>query len=195
MPGPLVSSAATSALMTTSLGEFPKQTLIAARARVKCGSCPSTSECVARAGSGRWRTWRRWIRAFDSWSRDRQTVMGGGPALETGADLSGNRKFESISLQQTVCLSPASVFEGREPRLSARLCAAGLATGSSETRSGFHFVPTGGSISVWPVSSAAVPLMWSARMPRWSKVGPSPGIKCGRSLNSDRAQVKPSMVR
>src|ERR1700719_3779333 len=56
MPGPLVSSAATSALMTTSLGEFPKQTLIAARARVKCGSCPSTSECVARAGSGRWRT-------------------------------------------------------------------------------------------------------------------------------------------
>src|ERR1700730_6577821 len=85
MPGPLVSSAATSALMTTSLGEFPKQTLIAARARVKCGSCPSTSECVARVGSGRWRTWRRWIRAFDSWSRDRQTVMGGGPALENGS--------------------------------------------------------------------------------------------------------------
>src|SRR5260370_9418484 len=42
--------------MTTSLGEFPKQTLITARARVKCGSCPSTSECVARAGSARWRT-------------------------------------------------------------------------------------------------------------------------------------------
>src|ERR1700720_3643590 len=52
MPGPLVSSAATSALMATSLDEFPKQTLIAARARVKYGSCPSTSECVARAGSG-----------------------------------------------------------------------------------------------------------------------------------------------
>src|SRR5258706_7955835 len=102
MPGPLVSSAATSALMTTSLGEFPKQTLIAARARVKCGSCPSTSECVARAGSGRWRTWRRWIRTFDSWSRDRQTVMGGGPALETGEDLSGNRRFESITLHQRV---------------------------------------------------------------------------------------------
>src|SRR6202035_5040448 len=106
MPGPLISSAETSALMTTSLGEFPKQTLIAARARVKCGSCPSTSECVARAGSGRWRTWRRWIRTFDSWSRDRQTVMGGGPALETGADLSGNRKFEPISLQRRVSCEP-----------------------------------------------------------------------------------------
>jgi hypothetical protein len=30
----------------------------------------------------------------------------------------------------SVSLSPASAFEGREPRLSARLCAAGLATGS-----------------------------------------------------------------
>ena len=28
---------------------------------------------------------------------------------------SGNRKFESISLQQTVCLSSAAAFEGREP--------------------------------------------------------------------------------
>src|SRR6202049_304804 len=26
-----------------------------------------------------------------------------------------NRKFESISLQQTVCLSPAAAFKGREP--------------------------------------------------------------------------------
>src|ERR1700736_3478806 len=34
----------------------------------------------------------------------------------------GYRWFESISLQQTVRLSPASVFEGREPRLSARVC-------------------------------------------------------------------------
>jgi hypothetical protein len=44
----------------------------------------------------------RWIRTFDSWSRDRQTVMGGGPAFETGADLSGNRRFESITLHQRV---------------------------------------------------------------------------------------------
>ena len=45
-----------------------------------------------------------------------------------------NRKFESTSLQRRVCLSPGAAFEDREPRLSARLCAAGLATGSAETR-------------------------------------------------------------
>src|ERR1700730_6297171 len=33
----------------------------------------------------------------------------------TTLTVAGNRKFESISLQQTVCLSPAVVFEGREP--------------------------------------------------------------------------------
>ena len=32
--------------------------------------------------------------------------MGGGPALETGADLSGNRRFESISLQRRVQCEP-----------------------------------------------------------------------------------------
>ena len=46
----------------------------------------------------------------------------------------GDRWFESIFLQRTVRLSPGAAFEGREPRLSARLCAAGLATGSAETR-------------------------------------------------------------
>src|ERR1700680_3734541 len=52
--------------------------------------------------------------------------------------LTGDRWFESISLQQTVRLSPASAFEGREPRLSARVCAAGLASGSAETRGAFR---------------------------------------------------------
>ena len=46
---------------------------------------------------------------------------------------SGDRKFESVSLQRRVRLSPGAVVEGREPRLSARLCAVGLATGSAET--------------------------------------------------------------
>src|SRR3984893_1979292 len=50
------------------------------------------------------------------------------------APFARNRKFESISLQRRVRLSPQAAFEGREPRLSARLCAAGLATGSAETR-------------------------------------------------------------
>src|SRR5882757_6035791 len=36
----------------------------------------------------------------------------------------GDRGFESRFLQQRVSLSAASVFEGREPRLSARVCAA-----------------------------------------------------------------------
>ena len=49
------------------------------------------------------------------------------------------RWFESISLQQTVRLSPASTFEGREPRLSARVSAAGLTTGSAETRRVFRY--------------------------------------------------------
>ena len=44
-----------------------------------------------------------------------------------------DRWFESISLQRRVRLSPGAAFGGREPRLSARLCAAGLATGSAET--------------------------------------------------------------
>ena len=52
---------------------------------------------------------------------------------------SGDRGFESRSLQQTVRLSPASTFEGRQPRLSARVCAAGLATGSAETRRVFRY--------------------------------------------------------
>src|SRR5215475_12906076 len=47
--------------------------------------------------------------------------------------------FESISLQRRVRLSPGAAFEGREPRLSARLCAAGLATGSAETRRVFRY--------------------------------------------------------
>src|ERR1700738_3757915 len=39
-----------------------------------------------------------------------------------------DRWFESGSLQRRVCLSPGAAFAGREPRLSAWLCAAGLAT-------------------------------------------------------------------
>jgi len=46
----------------------------------------------------------------------------------------GDRWFESTSLQRRVRLSPGAAFAGREPRLSARLCAAGLTTGSAETR-------------------------------------------------------------
>ena len=70
-------------------------------------------------------------------------------------------KFESSSLQQTVNLSPAATAERREPRLSARVCEAGLATGSAETRRAFHCTPIRRFISAGPYSSTAVPLMWS----------------------------------
>ena len=71
----------------------------------------------------------------------RETVK---PPWETGllsgkteADLLGNRRFESSSLQQTVSLSPAAAFEGREPRFSAPVWAAGLATRVSRDAPGF----------------------------------------------------------
>jgi hypothetical protein len=49
--------------------------------------------------------------------------------------LAGNRGFESTSLQQRVRLSPVWAFVGREARISARMCAAGLATGSGQHQS------------------------------------------------------------
>src|SRR6266550_1310561 len=73
-------------------------------------------------------------------------------------DLTLYRKFESISLQQRVCLSAASTFEGPEPRLSARVCAAGLATGSERRSACFDSAPTCGNVSVGPYSSTAVPV-------------------------------------
>jgi hypothetical protein len=109
---------------------------------------------------------------------------------------SRNRKFESSSLQQTVRLSPAAAFEGREPRFSARVWAAGLATGSAETRQVFHCGPTGGNISVGPYSSTAVPLRWSAKMPRRSRQSwVFSAVNVRVSLNSDRAYAKPSTIR
>jgi hypothetical protein len=51
----------------------------------------------------------------------------------------GDRGFESISLQRRVRLSLESAFVGQEPRLSARPCAADLATGSAETRRVFRY--------------------------------------------------------
>ena len=45
----------------------------------------------------------RWIRTSGSWSRDRQTVIGEVTAFsKPGADLLGNGRFESISLQRRV---------------------------------------------------------------------------------------------
>ena len=51
-----------------------------------------------------------------------------------------NQWFESISLQRRVCLSPQAARVRGEPRLSAEVCAAGLATGSAETRRLFRYL-------------------------------------------------------
>ena len=44
----------------------------------------------------------------------------------------GTEGSKSISLQRKIRLSPKSAFVGQEPRLSARVCAAGLASGSAD---------------------------------------------------------------
>jgi hypothetical protein len=69
------------------------------------------------------------------------------------------QKFESISLQQTVRLSPAATFERQEPGLSSQVCEVRLSKGSAETQQAFHCAPTGGNVSAGPYSSPAVPLM------------------------------------
>src|SRR4029077_17125210 len=60
-------------------------------------------------------------------------IAGSNGGSQKGLFLMRYRWFESISLQQRVCLSAASTFEGPKPRLFARVCAAGLAPGSAET--------------------------------------------------------------
>src|SRR5580704_1146932 len=99
---------------------------------------------------------------------------------ENAVLLTGDRKFESISLQQTVRLSPAATFERREPGLSPQVCEARLTTGSAETQQAFHSAPTGGNVSAGPYSSTAVPLMRSAAMPRRSERNQEfPGFSVG----------------
>jgi aryl-alcohol dehydrogenase-like predicted oxidoreductase len=62
-------------------------------------------------------------------------------------------------------------------RLSARVWAAGLTTGSAETRQAFHCAPTGGNVSAGPYSSTAVPLMRSAQCHDGpNEVRTSPGL-------------------
>ena len=75
---------------------------------------------------------RTGAKPFGIGSRDDEGIDG--PAKK----FAGYRWFESISLQQTVCLSPAAAFKGREPGFP-RVWAAGLATGSAETRRGFRY--------------------------------------------------------
>ena len=108
-------------------------------------------ECCARACNEFRAAQRQRIAATGS------SQMCGGAETSKLPNSAGDRGFESISLQRRVSLS-ASAFEGRGPRLSARVSAAGWATGSAETRTVFQFAPIGGIISVGPYSSTALPL-------------------------------------
>src|ERR1700730_13698897 len=58
----------------------------------------------------------------------------------------GDRWFESTSLQRRACLSPGAAFEGREPRLSARLCAVAWRPGRQRRAGWVKIAPTGGNI-------------------------------------------------
>jgi hypothetical protein len=61
------------------------------------------------------------------------------PERRNGAYLARNWKFEFISLQRRVCLSPQAALGRGEPRLSARVSAAAVAARSAETRKVFRY--------------------------------------------------------
>jgi len=82
-----------------------------------------------------------------------------------------NRKFESISLQQTVCLSPAVAFEGREPGFPRGFGQLAWRPGQQRLAGCFDIASTGGNISVGPYSSTAVRLVVA------------PGLTRGRSVD------------
>ena len=81
------------------------------------------------------------------------------------------RWFESISLQQTVSLSPVAAFEGREPGFPRGFGQLAWRPGQQRLGGGFDIASTGGNISVGPYSSTAVRLVVA------------PGLTRGRSLD------------
>src|SRR6202043_2826742 len=83
----------------------------------------------------------------------------------------GYRWFESISLQQTVCLSPAAAFKGREPGFPRGFGQLACRPGQQRLAGCFDIASTGGNISVGPYSSTAVRLVVA------------PGLTRGRSVD------------
>src|SRR5580704_15803394 len=82
-----------------------------------------------------------------------------------------NRKFESISLQQTVCLSPAAAFKGREPGFPRGFGQLACRPGQQRLAGCFDIASTGRNISVGRYSSTAVRLVVA------------PGLTRGRSVD------------
>ena len=110
-------------------------------------------------------------------------IAGPNGSSQKGLFLMRYRWFESISLQQTVRLSPPVAFEGREPGFPRGFGQLAWRPGQQRLPGCFDIASTGGNISVGPYSSTAVRLVVA------------PGLTRGRSLNSDRAQAKPSTIR
>src|ERR1700730_3698017 len=88
-----------------------------------------------------------------------------------GAVLVRNRRFESTSLQQTVCLSPAAAFKGREPGFPRGFGQLAWRPGQQRLAGCFDIASTGGNISVGRYSSTAVRLVVA------------PGLTRGRSVD------------
>jgi hypothetical protein len=75
--------------------------------------------------------------------------------------LTGDRGFESISLQRRVSLSRDFIFVGQEPRVSARVSWLRFRRGRQRAAGHANIGPTCGNISVGPYSSTAFPAMRS----------------------------------
>ena len=121
------------------------------------------------------------------------------PVTERCLRFARNRWFESISLQQTVSLSPAAAFEGREPRFPRGSGQLAWRPGQQRRAGCFDFAPTGGNISVEPYSSTAVPLTACENAtPIGNKVGPVPGVMvrwiCQFGWSSGKAERDPLIV-
>ena len=80
-------------------------------------------------------------------------------------------EFESTSLQRTVRLSRAAAFDHREPRLSVRVCAAGLVSGTAETRRVFRYRANWRRYLCRAIFQYRGALMGSARKPRCTRQG------------------------
>src|SRR5580693_4182127 len=95
---------------------------------------------------------------------------GAGGSLESVVPLTGDRRFESTSLQQTVCLSPAVAFEGRESGFPRGFGQLPWRPGQQRLAGCFDIASTGGNISVGPYSSTAVRLVVASGLTRGRSV-------------------------
>src|SRR3984893_15323187 len=117
--------------------------------------------------------------------------------------LTGDRGFESISLQRRVCLSGDFIFGGQEPRLSARVSRLRSRRGRQRAAGPANIAPTRNSISVGLYSSTAFPAMRSRQVVGLKSQGGFPneiGLALGLGMlvdlaSSDCAQAKPSAAR